>query len=204
MASWTRKKTQDELDILNKHTRWMRWGVYLLILYVIFSDMLANTINSQNQVVDYTSATSEVKKEAKKVSADTDKVISKKEEITKNISPTYSKIVEGTGNSAICGDAANISYKIILYDGTIFLENNASIVIGSGSNNLFEQSIDGMKVNGIRQIVFPPEYADKFAIKDNGDKKIAVIIELKSLENSKINANKSNCEIRSYWKENIF
>ena len=204
MASWTRKKTQDELDILNKHTRWMRWGVYLLILYVIFSDMLANTINSQNQVVDYTSATSEVKKEAKKVSADTDKVISKKEEITKNISPTYSKIVEGTGNSAICGDAANISYKIILYDGTIFLENNASIVIGSGSNNLFEQSIDGMKLNGIRQIVFPPEYADKFAIKDNGDKKIAVIIELKSLENSKINANKSNCEIRSYWKENIF
>jgi len=206
MALWTREKTQDELDILNKHTRWMRWGVYLLILYIIFSDLLINTINAPDVVVDYTKNPNEELLMDGAGSNKTDAVdgIDIEEETVKSISPYHSTILEGKGVPAICGDSANISYKIILYDGTIFIENEAVLEIGKGKNNLFEQSVDGMKLGGIRQVVLPSEYSERFEIKDNVDQNIAMVIELNKLDKAKASVNNGNCKIKSFWKNNIF
>jgi FKBP-type peptidyl-prolyl cis-trans isomerase FkpA len=73
-------------------------------------------------------------------------------------------LVVGTGNTAIFGRSATVSYTGWLYSttaaenkGTQFDTGSFTFTVGSGVIAGFSQGVNGMRVGGRRRVVIPPE-----------------------------------------------
>ena len=76
----------------------------------------------------------------------------------------YETITEGSGEPAVAGNSVTVVYAGFLANGSSFDSGQFPFTLGSGQVVAgFDEGVTGMKVGGIRLIVFPPSlgYGDQ-------------------------------------------
>jgi FKBP-type peptidyl-prolyl cis-trans isomerase len=181
---------------------WLTWSVTALILYMIYNQYM----DRKNGVVDGKLQTNQTENQSVNQAASTNvtqnmvpteptiqasKAEVKKEKSTPEISEkiTIRGDIEGRGVAASCGHLLQINYDESAPENPSFkAKENISLEIKSGlkATSLWQESINGMKVGGVRQINLKANdvYSEK-QLTENNLKASDILeykIELKSLE----------------------
>ena len=144
--------------------RFIRWGIIIFIFYVLFKSVFWGSVSDNNSVKSFASH-----KEITETKKDCDKKIEfpfMSVNFIPELIPTVivNDVKIGTGEPAMCGQAAKVSYEYNSKEGKPLEKGEKEITIGDGQLlQGLELGLIGVKSGGERTVTIPAELAGNLA-----------------------------------------